>query len=74
MRIVLLISALLILSSARFNTDGRSAQKEVQRLKGIKSNKDDKIDLNEPWPFKSTLSKADPSIVELIDQIEYSES
>ncbi|WP_424961752.1 hypothetical protein [Ekhidna sp.] len=74
MRIVLLIVTFFVLSSARFNTDGRSAQKEVQHLKGMKSNQDDRIDLNEPWPFKNTLSNADPNIVELLDQVEFSES
>lgn len=70
----MLIATFFFLSSARFNTDGRSAQKEVQRLKGIKSNQDDRIDLNEPWPFKNTLSNTDPNIVELLDQIEFLES
>lgn len=71
MRIVLLVSGLLVLCSSRFSTDGRSALKEVQHLKGIKSNLDDKVDLNEPWPFKNTLSKTDPSIAELMVQIEF---
>lgn len=67
MRIVLLIAAFFVLSSARFNTDGRSAQKEVKRLKGIKSNQDNGIDLNEPWPFKNTIQQRDPYLSELVD-------
>lgn len=68
MRIVLLVMALFVFCSARIKTEGRSAKREMQQLKSVKTTRYDEIDMEEPWPFTETLDKTDPTLVELIVQ------